>query len=53
VMQAFMAWLAPKLLIANFTWYALLAICFGIAMQPGKAVYFLGAAILTIGVILM
>lgn len=44
--------LAEKALVANIAWYALLCVLFGLAGVPGKSLYFLGATILSIGVLI-
>lgn len=46
-------YIVEKLIWINFGWYVLLAIGFAVAGSYPKALYFLGASILTIGVILM
>ena len=46
-------WLAERLLIANLTWYIILTLVFLAAGVYPKALYFLGAAILTAGIMLM
>lgn len=51
-----MKWLAEnatRLLYVNLGWYALLAVAFLAAGSVPKFLYFLGAAILTVGVLLM
>lgn len=45
--------LAETLLYINFAWYVALTLAFGLASVYPKALYFLGAAILTMGVVLM
>ena len=37
----------------NLVWYLLLSVMFALGMHWGKAVYFMGAAVLTVGVIMM
>lgn len=44
---------ASLALYGNLAWYAVLCIMFGLAGNLGKTLYFLGAAILTIGVIIL
>lgn len=44
---------ADRLLYINLGWYALLAVAFALGGNYPKSLYFLGAAILTVGVILM
>ena len=45
--------LAEKLVFINMTWYFILGALFAVGGLYGKAVYFVGAGILTIGIILM
>ena len=45
--------LAETALYVNLGWYALLCVLFFMAGNLGKGLYFLGAAILTIGIILV
>ncbi len=45
--------IADNLLLANLVWYVVLACAFGLAGMYPKAIYFLGAAVLTIGVVMM
>ena len=44
---------AERLIWVNLGWYVLLSVAFALGGQYPKALYFLGAAILTVGVILM
>ena len=46
-------WIAERLLIVNLIWYILLTLAFLAAGLYPKALYFLGAGILTIGIMLM
>lgn len=45
--------LADRLLWVNLAWYGILAVAFALAGNLGKTLYFLGAAILTVGVTLL
>jgi hypothetical protein len=45
--------IADNLLLANLVWYIVLASAFGMAGIYPKALYFMGAAVLTIGVVMM
>lgn len=45
--------IADNLLIANLIWYIVLACAFGMAGMYPKSLYFIGAAVLTIGVVMM
>lgn len=45
--------IANGLLWINLTWYIVLALAFGFAGIYPKSIYFAGAAILTIGIIVM
>lgn len=45
-------WIATRLLWANLAWYLLLSAAFYLGGNVPKSVYFLGAAILTVGIIL-
>lgn len=44
---------ANTLLLGSLAWYALLALAFVYEQNFGKALYFLGAFILTVGVFIM
>ena len=51
-----MRWLAEHaqhLIYINLGWYVLLAVAFGVGGDFGRALYFGGAAVLTVGVIAM
>lgn len=45
--------IADNLLLINLIWYLILACAFGLAGIYPKTIYFLGAAVLTIGVVMM
>lgn len=44
---------ADKFVYANLVWYVLLAVMLGLGGHYAKCVYFVGAAILTVGIIMM
>jgi len=44
---------AESFVYVNLAWYLLLSVMFALGMHWGKAVYFMGAAVLTVGVIMM
>ena len=44
---------ANSLIVLNVVWYVVLAVAFAIEGQIGKVLYWTGAAILSIGVMLM
>lgn len=44
---------ADNLLLINLIWYIALACAFGLAGSYPKSIYFLGAAVLTVGVVMM
>ena len=44
---------AEEFVYVNLVWYLLLSVMFALGMHWGKAVYFAGAAVLTVGVIMM
>jgi hypothetical protein len=52
-MRASMKAIADNLLLANLVWYLVLACAFGMAGAYPKSIYFLGAAVLTVGVVMM
>lgn len=52
-MSAWLAANALKLLYGNIAWYVLLALAFASGGDLGRTLYFAGAAILTVGVLLI
>jgi hypothetical protein len=44
---------ADKFVWGNLAWYVLLAVMLGLGGHYAKCVYFAGAAILTVGIIMM
>lgn len=46
-------WIAERLLWINLGWYVVFALLFMAAGIYPKALYFIGAAILTVGIMLM
>ena len=44
---------ADHFVYVNLAWYLLLSVMFTLGAHWGKAVYFVGAAVLTVGVIMM
>ena len=44
---------AERFVWANLAWYVLLAVMLGLGGHYAKCVYFAGAAILTVGIIMM
>ena len=52
-MIAWFATHAESFVYVNLAWYLLLSVMFALGAHWGKAVYFAGAAVLTVGVIMM
>lgn len=50
-----LSWLpeASSLIKINIAWYVLLALAFALEQNPGKVLYWTGAAILSVGVLYM
>lgn len=44
---------AERFVYGNLAWYVVLTVMFTLGGHHGKAVYFLGAATLTVGIIMM
>ena len=44
---------ADKFVWGNLAWYVLLAVMLGLGGHYAKCVYFVGAAVLTVGIIMM